>query len=298
MFASFMYIIFVFISGSFLHPFLKPNLKYFQGGYGHMYSRINEVKSTKNVDFLFLGSSHSYRGFDTRIFKKAGYKTFNLGSSAQTPIQTEVLINRYLDNLNPKKVIYEVYPSTFSSDGVESSLDIISNDQNDLYSFQMILKNRHIKTLNTFIYGSIVDMFGLHKNYVEPVIKGEDKYIKGGFVEKKLKYFKVPKEKLKKNKWNLNDQQFESFEIVLQTFKDKNIEVILVVAPFTKYAYNSYTNNDEFNEKMKSYGLKYYNFNDILSLNDSLHFYDASHLNQNGVKIFNEKLISILEQDS
>lgn len=85
---------------------------------------------------------------------------------------------------------------------------------------------------------------------MELAVKGEDEYIKGGFVEKKLSHFKVPKEKLKKNKWNFNDQQYGSFEIVLQTFKDENIEVILVAAPLSKYTYNSYTNNDEFNEKL------------------------------------------------
>ena len=91
--------------------------------YGHMYSRISEIKNQEDVDILFLGSSHAYRGFDTRIFLENGYKSFNLGSSAQTPTQTKVLVERYLGSLNPELVIYEVYPKTFTMDGVESSLD-------------------------------------------------------------------------------------------------------------------------------------------------------------------------------
>jgi hypothetical protein len=39
----------------------------------------------------------------------------------------------------------------------------------------------------------------------------------------------------------------------------------------------------------------YYNFNEMMSLNDSLHFYDAHHHNQNGVELFNEKLIEVIE---
>ena len=83
------------------------------------------TRKIKNVDVLFLGSSHAYRGFDPRIFRKRGYSSFNLGSSAQTPSQTKVWLKRYLKHLNPKIVIYEVYPGTFSSDGIEASLDLV-----------------------------------------------------------------------------------------------------------------------------------------------------------------------------
>jgi len=82
------------------------------------------------VDILFLGSSHSYRGFNPQYF--SGYKTFNLGSSAQTPIQTNLLLKRYLHQLNPKTIVYEVYPISLSIDGVESSSDIIANDHHPI----------------------------------------------------------------------------------------------------------------------------------------------------------------------
>jgi hypothetical protein len=39
-----------------------------------MYSRLSEIKNYKDIDILFLGSSHTYRGFDTRIFLDSGYK--------------------------------------------------------------------------------------------------------------------------------------------------------------------------------------------------------------------------------
>lgn len=41
----------------------------------------------------------------------------------------------------------------------------------------------------------------------------------------------------------------------------------------------------------------YYNFNERLILNDSLHFYDSNHLNQNGVELFNEELIKMVNQE-
>ena len=47
---------------------------------------------------------------------------------------------------------------------------------------------------------------------------------------------------------------------------------------------------------MRSYGLQYYNFNEIIQLDDSLDFYDAHHLNQNGVNKFNAKLKEVLPE--
>jgi hypothetical protein len=46
-------------------------------------------------------------------------------------------------------------------------------------------------------------------------------------------------------------------------------------------------------ERIKKLGTLY-DFNEILTLNDTLHFFDSHHLNQNGVEIFNNELIRIL----
>ncbi|HRG59203.1 MAG TPA: hypothetical protein PK323_09620 [Bacteroidia bacterium] len=288
----FAYILLICVWGEFMPGIFKKNLNYFRAGsYGGMMSRLEEVKTVKNVDILFLGSSHTYRGFDNRIFKKAGFQTFNLGSSAQSPMQTLLLLNRYLDQLNPKTIIYEVYPNSFTSDGIESSLDIIANDKNDFGSIQMALKQNHIKIYNSLIYGFYRDFFNRNKGEKEKKKNGNDTYINGGFLQKDLSYFKHIK--YPNNTWNLNGKQWSYFEKILELIKKKNINLILVQTPITPNLYHSFNNNQAFDLKMKSYGT-YYNFNDIVSLDDSLHFYDPHHLNQNGVIIFNEKLIEKL----
>ncbi|GEO21900.1 hypothetical protein CQA01_24340 [Cyclobacterium qasimii] len=272
----------------------KPNVSYKIGANGHLFSRISEIKNQSNLDVLFLGSSHSYRGFDPRIFTKYGYKTFNLGSSSQTPLQTKVLFNRYMDSLNPKMVIYEVFPATFNVDGVESSLDVISNDKNDFNSFEMALKINNIKTYNTFFYALIRDLLGLNESFNESIYKGKDKYVSGGFVENKVEFFKpFPFEK---RKVNIKDYQLESFLEIVNELKKRNIPLILVYAPISKVHFDSYTNTDYLDSLMSTYSV-YYNFNNIISLNDSLHFSDSHHLNQSGVELFNKKLIEILNKE-
>jgi len=288
------YSLLIFLWGNFAPQRLKPNLNYRIGSYGHMFSRLKELKTIDEVDLLFLGSSHAYRGFDPRVFKKELSKdieVFNLGSSAQTPIETELLLSRYLDKLNPKTVIYEVYPGTFSSDGVESSLDVISNDINDLSSVRMAMNINHIKTWNTLIFGSFWDFFGLNSVFIEPKQKGNDKYVPGGYVEKKLTHYKYMK--YSKKQWEFKKSQFDGFERCLSVIQNKNIRLIFVYAPITSALYRSYVNNDIFDTKMQMYG-EYYNFNEIIELDDSFHFYDSHHLNQRGVNIFNKKLIDVV----
>lgn len=294
LFASLFYIISLFIWERFAPSMLKPNINYHIGAYGHLYTRLSEVKNQKDVDILFLGSSHTYRGFDTRIFSNHGLKTFNLGSSSQTPTQTNVLLERYLDRLNPKTIIYEVYPETFMIDGVESSLDIIANDRNDQYSLKMALEINNIKTYNTFIYGFIRDLFNLNKSFSEPIIKGNDTYISGGYVEKKIGFFSPAS--FEKKKIILNNKQLENFSKIVSKIKNRNIELILVYAPIPQSNYIRYTNNEYFDNIMKEYS-KYINFNEIMPLNDSLYFQDSHHLNQQGVELFNEKLIEIMQNN-
>lgn len=269
----------------------KPSINYKIGSYGHMYSRLQEARTMQSgVDILFLGSSHTYRGFDPRNFEPL--KTFNLGSSSQTPMQTKILLERYLDNINPKMVVYEVYPSTLVSDGVESSLDLIANDRNDWNSVKMALEINNIKTYNTLIYGLAADWLQLNKGFEEPTRHAEDTYILCGYVQRDMSYHTF--EKLGQRQWKLRDDQLGKFNECLQILRDRNIETVLVFAPIAPNVYNAYTNHAYTDSIFNSYGLKYYDFNRMLDLNDSLHFYDGHHLNQDGVNIFNKKVREVL----
>ena len=270
-----------------------PNINYKIGSYGHMNSRIKEIPDYPDVDILILGSSHAYRGFDPRMFAEEGLLVFNLGSSAQTPIQTKVLLRRYLEELNPKLVIYEVYPGTFSSDGVESALDILANDDNDFLSIQMSLKINNIKVYNTLIYALFNDIFSLERDFIEDKIKGSDIYIEGGFVENALAYNKNAAEQ-KPSAWNLNQNQLSAFEDILSALNENGIEVVLIQAPITSNRYNAYLNNAEIDQYFRGLGY-YFNFNEMMNLSDHDHFYDSHHLNQNGVELFNQEVLTILD---
>lgn len=289
------YILLICVWGEFAPRVLKKNLNNNTLLDGHMLTRLKEAKQTKNVDILFLGSSHAFRGFDTRIFNKHGIRSFNLGSSSQTPIQTRLLLERYLDSINPKLIVLEVYPVTFTLDGVESAVDIIENEETNIETIEMALKLKHVKLANTLIYAIYSDLIGNQDKVREEIRKGNDTYIPGGYVQKDLAYHSPGTAELYPKELDLNPDQLKAFEDVISIIDEHDIEMVLVQAPITQVNYKSFLNYDDFDELMENYG-PYYNFNELMNLDDSLHFYDPDHLNSKGVSIFNEQLIRMIPE--
>jgi hypothetical protein len=290
----------IFMWGSLIPKNLKPNINYTKGTSGYMHTRINELLDYGQVDVVVLGSSHAYRGFDPRIFKEENISLFNLGSSAQTPIQTEMLVNKYIEKLRPKIVIYEVYPKMFEIDGVESALGIISNDvSSDIHMAKMVLRTNNLKVYNTFIYGSLRKLFKLDKEFNENKINGLNEYIEGGFVERKNENNNknIVKLKNEKKKWTFRESQMKAFEKTLGNLSLMGVEILIIQNPISEELYNSYINNAEIDNYFMSTDKKYYNLNEVLKLSSSSHFYDSNHLTQEGVEVVNRKLIDLLKSD-
>ncbi len=288
-FAAVLYFVLLIVWGECIPAAYTKNLNYSLGAYGHMYTRTREAAKHDKVDILFIGSSHAYRGFDTRIAAAYGYTSFNLGSSAQSPIQTKLLLDEYIDQLDPKLLIYEVYPYTFTNDGVESSLDIIANDKIDRAVLQMAFKINNIKTYNSLVYGCYRAMFKRDKNFTENKVIGLDTYIPGGFVEREITYNSPVITQEKKINWKPIHYQLDAFAKIIELVKKKGIKLILVQAPVTQAEFDKYSDNNKIDSFFSEKGT-YYNFNKILQLSDSADFYNEDHLNQNGVKIFNDSL--------
>ncbi len=268
----------------------KENVRLITGGYGHMFSRIQEINTKDSIDILILGSSHAYRGFDTRLMHFNQNTVFNLGSSSQSHHQTKQLIKTYVPKLKPKYVIYEVFPNTLTSDGVESSLDLISNADLNNHTLEMACKVRDIRTFNTLILRCFREVSGKHSELTEPIIKKEDTYISGGFVQKEFKTY-IHDDDIDKKIWKTNKSQLQSFIDNIEYLKKNDIITILVFAPISQQLYQAFKNLNYYDSLYSSQEVKYINANHMnLNLNDSLHFYDLHHLNQKGVEIFNRKL--------
>jgi hypothetical protein len=288
------YMLFILVWGLIFPDDLKKNLVYKQGGKGHMYDRMQEVKNVSDVDVLFIGSSLAARGFDPRVFAKHGYKTFNLGSGGQTPLQSEWLLKKYMNKLNPRFIIFEVNQYVLSRDGVEPAIDLISNHEFEWSMLPMAFTINSIKVYNTLIFSFWQKLIGFEIKGNEKNAKGVDKYIPGGFIERKVTFFSkdILNEEIE---YDLNpmDYQKKALARSVDFIKSENIDYCLIQPPLTHLGFDHYEELFLDEELFKTYG-KYYNFINHVDMNDSLHFFDSRHLNQNGVVVFNESVIKVI----
>ncbi|MFV0305178.1 MAG: hypothetical protein ACK5IC_06840 [Moheibacter sp.] len=294
-FTGLFYIIIISLWSWIMPPFMAKNVRNCIGCYGHLNTRVKEIPNYQNIDILILGSSHAYRGFDTRIFKEYDLSIFNLGSSSQSPIQTNILLSQYLDQLTPKLVILEVYAGTLEIDGVESSLDLAANNKVDYNYLKTLPDLKNIQSLNSAIYGIFREKLGLNKEFIEDSIQGSDQYIQGGYVETKFRKNSLIDEE--KRAWRLNPTQLSYLKKNIQLLESKHIPFILVQTPITQKLYNHRTNHNEVDSLLSSLG-RYKNFQGELDLNDTIDFYDSNHLNQLAVKRFNEYFIEYLKKNN
>ena len=285
LFAIVFYLVIMPLWSSVLPFYMSKNVRSCMGCYGHTFTRMQDAQKTKNVDVLIVGSSHAYRGIDPRILQKDGISAFNLGSSAQTPINTKVLLHQYLEQIKPKLVVYEAYAGTMNIDGVESSLDILSNNKIDINSIKMANEVHNLLAYNTLIFSGFRQTFGLNKTFNEVANQGVDTYISPtGYVETKFRNNIFNNENI--SKWDLRETQKEEFENNIQYIKSKGIEVYIIQAPITNTLYKSINNNKEVDQFLGKLG-HYKNYQNLVELKDSTDFFDNNHLNQIGVEKFN-----------
>ena len=249
---------------------------------GFTSNRLLDTEKIKDIDVVFLGSSHAYRGFDPKNFS---FSSFNIGTTAQTPIQSYVLIKKHLKKMNPKLVIYEVYPETFEISGLESQLDLLSNSK---INFDLISTTFELKSIEAFnlIILNFLNYTLLGKPILRQTSNNIEHYFPNGYVETQNNTFK-PNVINNNGKWNPLKIQLKYFRKCLNYLEKNNTKVLLVFAPITAKEYNSYENIEYFNDLMKK-TQKYINFNNTFF--DNIYFYDSHHLNKSGVSIFNKKL--------
>jgi hypothetical protein len=273
-------------------PVRLHNVKYPIASIGHMYSRIREVRTRKDVDVLFIGSSLTYRGVDTRVFSESGLNTFNLGSSSQMPMNSLCLMRRYLDTLHPGLTVIEVNSELFQNDGVESSLDILANDHIDLPALKMALSVNSLLTYNCLLYGAWRQVLGLNEGITEKVLHGNQHYLPGGYAEtvsddpEPMMDSEVPS-------LDPDSRQLGYLREMTELLKAKGYRWILVYPPVSKDFYRRCGDPAVFNRIFRRYG-PYYNFNDNPAFSDSLGYVDGAHLNREGALRFSRSLTPLV----
>lgn len=257
--------------------------------------RFREITDFADVDILFIGSSHSCRAFDTRIFARYGYTSFNMGSTSQTYLNSYYLLKKHIDRLNPKLIIVETYYRLFSSDGVESVLDLSINLPPSESIWDMALATMNFRALNAALLRTFTpdEEFALTR---DRPIDSTDMYVSGGYLEKAHDFTGA---------WqfdtvnvDINPEQFDYLEKILDMASSRGAAVALVEQPTPSVLRQATLNLDEVRDAVGAFArrhdLVYLEFNQSMDLKDDTDFFDYHHLHQKAVERFNEKLIAEL----
>lgn len=258
------------------------NVKYHLGVGDYTGTRLKEAQHTHNIDILFIGSSHAYRTFDPRFYAEKGLSTFNLGSSNQTPLQSEMLLRTFLDTLRPRMVVMEVHPDVVCLDGVESSIYLSNHMKPSFEVARMALMVGNMKSFLSMVYSASHNMLSPElARFKESDDDTLNVYIPGGYVERKGgTYSPVPHAP---ERLNISSRQIRSLRSIVRLLSDRGIPCLLVEVPDTRVLRDSYENYDQFHTLMEATG----DFRSLQMdiLDDSLHFYNDNHLNQAGVDL-------------
>ena len=262
------------------------------GNQGHIFTRMKEAREYHDIDVLFLGSSHCYRTFDTRFYEANGIHCYNLGSSNQSPIQTRVLLDAYLDSLHPKFVVFEVHDDIMRNDGVESAVDMLINVPITAEASKMAWGLKNMKVLNTWAY-SLYNQNVMHRldNFVEDSVIFNFRHVRGGFLENDSCNF--VKRNYARKDLTIQPKQLKALKQCLAMLDERNIPYLLVETQDALQYRKSVKNHEWFEKQMSALGPYYY---EVLPLVDTLHFFDSYHFNKEGVRIFNEHFINILRK--
>lgn len=281
-----------------IDDFSNNYIKLRKGGTGHLWTRLRDADTTRNIDVLILGSSLAYRGIDTRNFKEVGITAFNLGSSSQTPLQTQYLLNKYLEQLNPETVIWDINPTSFGHSGIESFIDLIYNCDNCTGLEEMLFTINSLPAYNSYLKSTLSKRIPKEK-FIEPIFNANDHYIPGGYVETQRNAIPKPIN-FKNQKIEFIDRQTNVFRNSLILLKKLNINVILIISPKMDSYLNAILNKNDIYDYFwcfKEEGL----INDFWIMNEinpvfkkyDAYFYDSNHLSKKGVELYNRELIEL-----
>lgn len=251
-----------------------------------------------SLDLLFIGSSHSYCTFNTRLFDHyLKCNSLNLGTSSQSFSITYSGILEILKRQTPKVIVIEVYPIKRepSVPALRSHLDAMNFSINKLRLITNSLPASEWGShfLNTIFYHSRWKEF---KKLKENKYKGYEDW--GGRIENKgfLGYawdftrntlnYDIYEKEFKKSFSNYSAIPDKSFELLEKLFKichEKGIKIILVSPPIiADYDTLSVLNDSNLKKLMDKYQINAIDFNDGRKKYKKNCFLDNGHLSLAG----------------
>jgi len=286
---------------------------------------LDFTKAPKDsIDIMIFGSSHAMNSYNPEVIDSLlGTYSINFGLASQKLKTTNFLINEVTTNHKPKIVVIDLFK--FALDEVTTvnaknyQLKVLNTLPNSIEKFEYLWKNYSLNdmlsvTIPTYRNHNL--WYDIKFNDIlKPYDPNEFNFTKRGFfyLEGDLKY----KDRKKFQKIDLNNYQLypvkssldylteKRRDLIVNTIIDlkaKDIEVVLVTAPFLYYHLKKI--HPKFNSSVKfiadSLEVPYIDFNSKFeSLNLTVKNYkDRGHLNSSGADIVSRDLAKIIASNT
>ena len=264
-----------------MSSFFIPNM---QRNGGQEMQMMRDLTSNQNkYDAIVLGSSHAYRGYDPRIFESLGINLFNAGTSAQNAKGAFVLYNEYLKDRSDVFIL-DIYDPVFELEGTESNMRLIQNVPTNGAAIALVEQEFKIYTLNAM---------AVRIASLNPIDEAPNTdYVKNGFCEKKGILYAV--EPMNDSVFDGNEEMFLAFEKTVKQMQADGKRIVLCSHPLpASTGLRNYHDKflSRFNPLIQKLGLAYLDltyYTEGFGVNE---FADLSHLNQQGVELYNRLLL-------
>lgn len=269
-------------------PMVHQIADYYKYRGGNSLQRFREFDAKAKYDAVILGSSHAYRGYDPAVFAEQGYSVFNLGSSAQTPLNSLRLANTFLDSARTPLLILDVYEGTLSNDGLESTMDLVMNLPTFGEAADMAWAMRDLRGLNALALRTLSPSRASYP--------ADPKYMALGFAPHRdsIKTMAgAPSGKLPV----LDRRQKRCFKDLLDLCQERGIKVVVSshFARSNRRAAYHVPLATYIKHTLSGSGMPYLDFTDAPHIDDRNWFADENHLNLTGADIFTRQLVDSLE---
>lgn len=271
------------------HPLLNRTGDYYQLKGGIAYAKFQEFDPAARHDVIVVGSSHAYRGYDPRVFAAHGLDMFNLGTSAQTPLNTYFVLKHYVRPGSCGLVILDVYEGALVNDGLESTSELVRNMSSTPAAMDMAAALKDLRALN------MVTLRLFTANDLPAYV--DSTYVAGGFAERTDSLDKALEHKAARG-LDYPEDQLRYLTKCLALCKERGLPVVLVThfAPPTK----DHAVHERFVQVIDSlrapFAVPYLDMAYGHNADAQDHFYDHNHLNLAGVHLFNEALIARMDR--
>lgn len=274
-------------------------------------SRSEQILSDEfeNVDALIIGGSRMQVGVTPIIlWEEAGILSYNIATNSQPPLMTRLILERYIDEVNPKLVIMDL-------PGIITEANPSDNSTSNQYilAFELLNSQEYKKEAINFLeqrystFDSRVFKFPFYKDHTRwKMLKEEDflefsdygNFLLGAINEEdmrddNLNTLNRPYVENYDVDYKFNNHAYDDYLYIINLMKEKGIEVVIVSPPYSTSILSKRSRAIVEFAKEHDLNLLDYNLTESFSrinFRDKKDFYDNSHMTIVGANKFTKVL--------